>query len=198
MHLGIFFTVLGVIYVAEIPDKTMIAMVIMGSRSRPVLVWIGASMAFVIHSVIAVALGRALEFLPKVWVQGVSSLLFAAGAAYLLFVPEVRAEAAGAQEAFEEAEAEKKRRSALWAAFAVILIGEFGDLTQILTANFAARYHQPLSVGLGAALALCGASATAAFGGKALVRVAPLAVIRKVGGVMLAGFAVYELVLLVR
>jgi putative Ca2+/H+ antiporter (TMEM165/GDT1 family) len=42
------------------------------------------------------------------------------------------------------------------------------------------------------------AAALAAFGGKALLRVLPVNVIRKTGGVVLAGFAVYTLVTLVR
>ena len=40
------------------------------------------------------------------------------------------------------------------AGFMLILVAEFGDLTQIMTANLAARYDDPLSVGLGAVLAL--------------------------------------------
>ena len=83
-------------------------------------------------------------------------------------------------------------------AFVVILVGEFGDLTQILTANLAAKYHQPLSVFIGAFAALTTVAAIGAFGGRALLRVLPLSVIRKVGGVLLAGFAVYTLVSLVR
>jgi putative Ca2+/H+ antiporter (TMEM165/GDT1 family) len=79
-------------------------------------------------------------------------------------------------------------------AFAVIFVGEFGDLTQILTANLAAKYHQPLSVFVGAFAALAAVAALGAFGGRALLRVLPLAIIRRAGGVLLAGFAVYTLV----
>jgi hypothetical protein len=39
-------------------------------------------------------------------------------------------------------------------AFLVIFIAEWGDLTQILTANLAAKYHSALSVGVGSTLAL--------------------------------------------
>ncbi len=84
------------------------------------------------------------------------------------------------------------------AAFLVIFIGEFGDLTQILTANLAAKYHAPVEVFIGAFGALTAVAALGAFGGRALLRYLPLAVIRKAGGVLLAGFAVYTLVTLVR
>jgi putative Ca2+/H+ antiporter (TMEM165/GDT1 family) len=83
-------------------------------------------------------------------------------------------------------------------AFVVIFVGEFGDLTQILTANLAAKYHQPVAVFVGAFAGLASVAALGAFGGRALLRVLPLAVIRKAGGVLLAGFAVYSLVSLLR
>ncbi len=84
------------------------------------------------------------------------------------------------------------------AAFAVIFVGEFGDLTQILTANLAAKYHAPVPVFIGAFGALTTVAAISAFGGRALLRYLPLWVIRKVGGALLAGFAIYTLVALVR
>ena len=83
-------------------------------------------------------------------------------------------------------------------AFLVIFVGEFGDLTQILTANLAAKYHDPV-VGVHRRLRRPDqVAALGAFGGRALLRVLPLGVIRKAGGVLLAGFAVYTLVSLVR
>jgi putative Ca2+/H+ antiporter (TMEM165/GDT1 family) len=39
-------------------------------------------------------------------------------------------------------------------AFAVVFAAEFGDLTQILTVSLAARYGDPLAVGIGSVLAL--------------------------------------------
>jgi putative Ca2+/H+ antiporter (TMEM165/GDT1 family) len=73
-------------------------------------------------------------------------------------------------------------------------VAELGDLTQILTANLAAHYHQPWSVFLGAAAALITVMAIGVIGGRALLRVLPLAVIRKAAGALLAGFAVYAAV----
>jgi putative Ca2+/H+ antiporter (TMEM165/GDT1 family) len=83
-------------------------------------------------------------------------------------------------------------------AFVVIFIGEFGDLTQILTANLAAKYHQPVTVFIGAFAALASVAALGAFTGRALLRYLPLSVIRKVGGALLAGFAIYSLVTALR
>ena len=194
MQFSVIATVFAIIFVAELPDKTMIATLIMGSRYRPLLVWIGATVAFGIHAAVAVAVGQLLQLLPHKWIEGVTAVLFAAGAAYLLFVPESREE----EEGEEEADSARKGLKTVGAAFLVIFIGEFGDLTQILTANLAAKYHAPAEVFIGAFAGLAAVAAVGAFGGRALLRVLPLAVIRKAGGVLLAGFAVYTLVELVR
>ncbi len=194
MQLGIVATVFALIFVAELPDKTMIATLIMGSRYRPLLVWLGATLAFGIHAALAVAVGQVLQLLPHRWIEGVTTLLFAAGAVYLLVVPEKEQEAEGE----EEADAAGRGLKTVGAAFVVIFVGEFGDLTQILTANLAAKYHAPVAVFVGAFAGLASVAALGAFGGRALLRYLPLAVIRKAGGVLLAGFALYSLVTLVR
>jgi Ca2+/H+ antiporter, TMEM165/GDT1 family len=194
VHPGIAVGVFALIFVAELPDKTMIATLIMGSRNRPLLVWIGATAAFGVHAALAVLAGRLLALLPHAWVEGITALLFAAGAAYLLFVSEEQEE----QEGEEEVEAAPAGLRPVATAFVVIFVGEFGDLTQILTANLAAKYHDPVSVFVGAFAALAAVGAIGAFGGRALLKVLPLAVIRKAGGVLLAGFAAYTLVTLVR
>ena len=194
MQLGVVLGVFALIFVAELPDKTMIATLIMGSRSRPLLVWIGVTAAFGVHAAIAVLAGGLLALLPHAWVEGVTALLFAGGAAYLLLVSEEEEE----EEGEEEADDAPQGLRPIATAFVVIFIGEFGDLTQILTANLAAKYHDPLSVFIGAFAALAAVGALGAFGGRALLRVLPLAVIRKAGGVLLAGFAVYTLVTLIR
>jgi putative Ca2+/H+ antiporter (TMEM165/GDT1 family) len=194
VQLGVIATVYALIFVAELPDKTMIATLIMGSRYRPVLVWLGATSAFAVHAGLAVAVGQLLQLLPHRWIEGVTAVLFGAGAAYLLFVPEKEEE----QEGEEEADTTRKAARTVGAAFLVIFVGEFGDLTQILTANLAAKYHAPAEVFIGAFAALASVSALGAFGGRALLRYLPLAVIRKAGGVLLAGFAIYTLVTLIR
>ena len=194
MQLGIVLGVFALIFVAELPDKTMIATLILGSRYRPVLVWIGATAAFGVHVTIAVLAGRLLALLPHAWVEGVTAVLFVAGAVYLLVVTEDEEEAEGE----EEADAAPAGLKPIATAFVVIFVGEFGDLTQILTANLAAKYHDPWSVFVGAFAALAAVAALGAFGGRVLLQVLPLKVIRKAGGVLLAGFAVFTIVQLVR
>ena len=63
----------------------------------------------------------------------------------------------------------------------MILVAEFGDLTQILTANLAARYHHDLaSVAIGAVLGLWAVAGLAIVGGRSLLKVVPLTVITRI------------------
>jgi putative Ca2+/H+ antiporter (TMEM165/GDT1 family) len=180
----------GLVAVAELPDKSMIATVVLASRDRALFVWLGASVAFAAHAGVAVAAGRLLELLPHRDVDAVVAALFAGAAVYLIVTREDAAQRRGEQDA---AQTRSGRRVAL-SAFAVIAIGEFGDITQLLIANLAAHYRQPWAVFIGAVVALL-AAATAAVGvGRALLRVLPLAAIRKGSGVIMVGFAAYAAV----
>jgi Ca2+/H+ antiporter, TMEM165/GDT1 family len=191
VSLGLFFTVFGVMFVAELPDKTMIATVVMGSRARASAVWIGASCAFLIHMALASLAGHLLSLLPQRAVEAVVTVLFLAGAAFLLFVPEKEQEDKGEAEGRSEHQGTYLKMAAT--AFGVILIGEFGDLTQILAANFVARSHEVLTVFVAGSLALISVAALGSFGGRALLKVLPVAKIRRAGGVILLFFAAYEI-----
>lgn len=191
MEVGTVLTVFAVIALAEIPDKTMIATIVMGARGMPLWVWLGAACAFLVHVGLAVVAGQLLARLPHTALEVVVTILFAGGAAYLLFVPEREEAVRGEREALAEQPGRHLR--VLASAFGVILIGEFGDLTQVLTISFVAKTHEPASVALGAAAALLMVSAVAAFSGRALVRIVPTAVIRRAGGVVLAGFTAFSL-----
>jgi putative Ca2+/H+ antiporter (TMEM165/GDT1 family) len=82
-------------------------------------------------------------------------------------------------------------RRVVTTAFVVIFIAEWGDLTQILTANLAVHYHAPLSVAVGAVLALWSVAAIAVVSGQGLLRYVKISVVRRVTGVVLLGFAAY-------
>ena len=155
----------------------MIATLVMGSRYRPLLVWLGAALAFVVHAVVAVAVGQLLELLPHRWIEAVTALLFAGGAAYLLFVPEKDAEAEGE----EEADTGRRSASRRWAAaFAGHLRGRVRRPDPDPHRQPGGQVPRPRSVFIGAFGALTTVAALGAFGGRALLRFLPLAVIRKV------------------
>jgi len=57
VNLAVIGAVFAVIFVGELPDKTMVALLVMSTRSRPFAVWLGAAGAFMVHVVIATTLG---------------------------------------------------------------------------------------------------------------------------------------------
>jgi putative Ca2+/H+ antiporter (TMEM165/GDT1 family) len=188
MNFAIAFAVFGIIFIGELPDKTMFASVVMATKGRPFAVWLGASAAFVVHVIIAVTLGSLfVTFLPHRLVQAIVAVLFLAGA-YFAFRDEEEVEE---QEAEAVVARESQHRRTVVTAFLVIFLAEWGDLTQILTANLAAHYHDPLSVGIGSATALIAVGGVAVLAGRALTRL-PMRLVRRVTGVILVLLAIFS------
>ena len=149
MDPAIALAVFPVIFLGELPDKTMFASLVLASRGRPLAVWVGAAGAFLVHVVIAVTIGVGLfHLLPHRAVEVVVATMFLVGAV-LAFREAFRVEDAA------EAEVDATSGRIITTAFIVIFLAEWGDLTQILTANLAAHYHSAISVAIGSVLA-CG------------------------------------------
>jgi putative Ca2+/H+ antiporter (TMEM165/GDT1 family) len=199
MSLAVAAIAFGVVFLAELPDKSMIASLVLGTRFRPLYVWVGAAAAFAVHVVIAVAAGGALALLPHRLVQGIVAALFFAGAALLLFGKEAHEEEAGLDESGNVVEiAVPTFRRVATLSFAVIFVGEWGDITQIATANLAAKYHDPIGVGVGALLGLWTVVAIGVVAGSKLVERVPLALVRRITGVILAALGVVSVVAAIR
>lgn len=183
----------AVMFAAELPDKTGLASLILGSRYRPIYVFTGVAAAFTVHVVLALVAGGLLALLPHRVVSAIVAVLFALGAVLLL-------RGRGEDEAVEEAAADTPPtfwRVAL-TSFLVIFVAEFGDLTQIVLVNLAARYHDPLVVGTAALLALWAVAGLAIAGGLGLVKVIPVRVITLIGAAIMAVLAVISLVSAIR
>ena len=176
--------VFPVIFLGELPDKTMFASLVMSTKGRPLQVWLGAAAAFVVHVVIATTIGVGLfDLLPRRAVDGLVAVLFLVGAAFAW------REAIRDREELVEREISAHRVATT--AFIVIFLAEWGDLTQILTANLAAHYRSPLSVGVGAVSALWTVAAVAVIGGQSVLRLVDVATVRKITTVVLVGLAAY-------
>jgi Ca2+/H+ antiporter, TMEM165/GDT1 family len=169
MSLAIAATVFAVIFTAELPDKTALASLVLGSRYRPSWVFAGVAAAFAVHAALAVAAGSLIALLPHRPVEAVVAVAFAVGAVLLL-----RGRHEHDDEHVELHGREPGFWRVAWTSFGVILVAEFGDLTQLATASLAARFHDPLSVGIGAVLALWSVAALAIVGGRGLLKVIPL------------------------
>jgi len=189
VNLAVIGAVFAVIFVGELPDKTMVASLVMSARGHPFAVWLGSAGAFVVHVVIATTLGTVIFHLlaPQV-VDAVVAVIFLVGAV-LAAVEAVREHRRKDDPEPPPMPSRPGRTAAT--AFAVIFAAEWGDLTQLLTANLAAHYHDPLSVATGAILALWAVSAIAVTGGRWLGSVIDAVAIRIGTAVLLAGLGAY-------
>jgi putative Ca2+/H+ antiporter (TMEM165/GDT1 family) len=77
-------TTFAVVLPAELPDKSLFASLVLGTRFRPLLVFVGVAAAFAVHVTVAVAVGGAFSLLPERLVLLVVAALFAGGAGLLL------------------------------------------------------------------------------------------------------------------
>lgn len=192
MSLTLALTVFALIVPAELPDKTMIATLVLSTRFEPVPVWLGVAGAFAVQSGTAVLAGGLVSLLPKQPVHAVTAALFAIGAVLMLVAGKAQAE-----EEAEEVEEELARepaspsfRRALLTSFAILFAAEWGDLSQILTANFAAKYADPAAVFVGSWVGLATVASLAILMGRTLLRVVPLTAVRRLAAGLFAAMAV--------
>ncbi len=184
----------GAIFVVELPDKTFLATLVLATRYRPLLVWIGVGLAFAVQTGIAVALGHAASLLPPEVVRTGSVVLFLFGAVVL--VREGRSHQYADEEEFAQRARPATGLRAVGASFLVLFAAEWGDLSQLLTLSLVARYEAPSSVFVGALGALLTVSALAVIAGRNLLRWIPIHVLHYVGAavcLVLATVTIVEL-----
>ena len=182
------------IFVVELPDKTFLATLVLATKYRPILVWIGVGLAFLVQTTVAVLLGHAVSFLPEQAVQAAAGVMFLVGAVILIREGRSHQEAAANDEQIETKPVHGWR--AVLASFLVLFAAEWGDLSQLLTISLVAKYEEPLSVFAGALGALLTVSALAVIVGRTLLRWIPIHVLHYVGAgvcLVLAGLTSYEL-----
>jgi len=186
--LSLFLSTFAVVFVAELPDKTALAALIMATRSRPLGIFLGAAAAFVIQTVVAVVFGSVLNLLPRQAVGIGAGVLFILLAAWMW----MRRGGADADRAVRDGGGSLLRTA--WMSFGVIFVAEWGDLTQLATAALCAKYGNPVTIASAAILALWAVTGLAVVLGsqlKALVRLellnATAAVVLAVVGILLIG-----------
>lgn len=198
MDLAVIALTFAAIFVVELPDKTFIAALVLSTRYKPLLVWIGVGLAFLLQVLIAVTAGQLATLLPETLIRGVAVAIFLLGAV-LLFraAPNADREEAEAEEEYAAKATETKTGlKAVGASFLVLFAAEWGDLSQLLTISLVAKYEEPLSVFAGAWLALLTVSGLAVLAGRFLLRYMKLSVLHYIGAtvcLVLAGVTLYEL-----
>jgi putative Ca2+/H+ antiporter (TMEM165/GDT1 family) len=179
MSLQLFATVFGIIFVAELPDKTALAALVLATRHRALPVFLGASLALSVQSAVAVVAGSLFARLDARYVQLGAGVMFLACAVIMWF-----------RNSDEEDDHEAKDATGFWRSlgttFLVIFIAEWGDLTQIGTAALEARYHAWITVLLASIAALWAVAALAVFVGNRAGRLLDPHVTQKVAAVIFA------------
>jgi putative Ca2+/H+ antiporter (TMEM165/GDT1 family) len=209
--LAVFAIAFGAVLLVELPDKTLVATLVLSTKYRPRPVLAGVTLAFAIQCVIAVTAGGLLHLLPHRVLEAIVAVLFAAGAA--LLYRETRSSdepvdlaadepadltaddpsdaganaEAGADAAAGQAALSGRRIFSI--SFGVLFAAEWGDASQLATAGLVARYGQPIAIGLGAFLALAGVAGLAVQLGRVILRRVPLRLIHQLATVLFAVLA---------
>jgi Ca2+/H+ antiporter, TMEM165/GDT1 family len=179
--LRIFLSVFGVVFVAELPDKTALAALVLATKYRPLPVFLGAALALTVQSLVAVAAGGLISLLPPRPVHVGAGLLFLVFAV-VMWRRKHDDEEDGAKDG---AKAPTFLRATA-AVFGVVFVAEWGDLTQLATAALAARHARPITVFCAATLALWCVTGIAVVAGNRAAKVLDPRRMQKVAAVVFA------------
>lgn len=188
----------GAIFVVELPDKTFIATLVMSTKMRPLFVWIGVALAFLVQTGVAVGVGKVVSFLPEQLIHTVAALMFVIGAIILFREARSADEDEPGQEDEYAAKADSSAHGlkVVVTSFLVLFAAEWGDLSQLLTISLVAKYDDPVSVFLGAWGALLAVSGLAVIVGRLLLQRVRLSVLHYVGAtvcLLMAALTVWEM-----
>ncbi len=184
MELHTFFSTFGLIFLAELGDKTQLTAMALALRYPWKRIFIGIAAAFTVLNLAAVLVGKVLFLvLPIFWVTLVSALLF------LYFGYSTLRHACDAE---DDDAPPPTAADATRTAFLMIFMAELGDKTQLVTASQAAQHSGSLSgiatVFVASTLALWLVSLIGIFAGKQLVKYIPICWIHRTAGLMFLVF----------
>jgi putative Ca2+/H+ antiporter (TMEM165/GDT1 family) len=188
MDLSIVVSTFALVFIAELPDKTALASLMLATRLPARQVVLGAWLAFLVQTIVAVVAGGVLQLLPETPVR------IAAGLGFLGFAVLAwrRNPSEEAKEQEQDVESGRGRRSPPWlASFLVVFAAEWGDLTQLATAALVARSGKPLEVGVGAVLALWTVTVIAVTAGNRLARLVRPTLLNRVSAVLFGAIGLF-------
>ena len=169
----------GLTFIAELGDKTQIAILNLSARYGILPVFVGAAAAFVVLNAIAVSAGLLLyRLVPHDVIRYVSAGIF------IVFGIISIVRSGGSERETRPA------RNPLLTAFLLVALLEFGDKTQLALVALTARYDAPLAVFLGGTAALWLTSIIGAVVGEGLGRVIPFKWVEIGSGVVFIAFGI--------
>jgi putative Ca2+/H+ antiporter (TMEM165/GDT1 family) len=186
-----FLVAFGVVFLAELPDKTMFATIVLTTRyHRPLAVVMGVTIAMAFHSVLAVVVGEGLRHLPRTPTQFAVAAVFVVGGALLL------------RGATDDDEVRAAPVHSAWGVVGrtalVIGIAEFGDFTQLATVGIVADRGYPAAVAAGSLGAHIVVAILAVAAGTWLRRRLPVSTVRRSAGVLFLVFGLITAISAIR
>lgn len=179
MDLSTLATTFGVIFLAELGDKTQLTAMALALRFPWRRILVGISCAFALLNLLAVLIGSILfAVIPLFWVKVISGTLF------IIFG--FGAFRAGMDDG--EPPSSRLAATAFRTAFLMIFFAEMGDKTQIVTASLAAQTPRVFQVFAGSTLALVGVALIGIFLGRRILERIPLPIVHRAAGVLFLTF----------
>jgi putative Ca2+/H+ antiporter (TMEM165/GDT1 family) len=173
----------ALVLLAEVGDKSQLVCMTLAARFRALPVLSGATLAFAVLNLLAVAFGGAIsEKLPHVWVGMAVAALFIAFGLRSLF--------SRTREDNTPDKPETGYRNLFLTVFFLILVAEFGDKTQLAVAGMS-TYLSAAPVWAGATLALTVSACLGIWIGRSLLTRLPLSWLHRISGVIFLGFGFY-------
>ncbi len=140
-----------IVAIAELGDKTQIAIVSLSAKHKPRSVFVGGLLAFALVDGVSALVGGAVSpFIPEFWINLVGGIVFVVFGFYTLLTRQ------------EEAVTIKERSRAMTTSFMLISLMELGDKTQFAVTTLSADYNASLQVFVGVMLAFTLLTAIAA------------------------------------
>jgi putative Ca2+/H+ antiporter (TMEM165/GDT1 family) len=172
----------GLVFVAELGDKTQLAVVTQTCKfRRPWAVFLGASLALTAVTALGAIGGQVLgRVVPAQVLQIVAALAFVV-MGLLIGREAIKAKASTSEEICGDIDGEQACREpdGFWdwrvfgATFGLLFVAELGDKTQLAVLSLAGRSEVPWSVFVGGTIALTAVTALGVVGGQGLCRLLP-------------------------
>jgi Ca2+/H+ antiporter, TMEM165/GDT1 family len=169
----------GIVFFVELVDTSGLVTLVLGTRFPARWVLLGVCAGMVVHTAVAIAAGSVATLLPRRPLEGVLALVFVVGAVLLL------REDDDDDDEPNVADVPATPWRVVATGFGITVLSEFVDPSQIVIVSLAARYADPLAVGIGSVLALWAVSAVAVYGGSRLQRVVPVRWVSRVTAAIL-------------
>jgi putative Ca2+/H+ antiporter (TMEM165/GDT1 family) len=189
--MGVFAITFGIVALAEIADTSGLVTLVLGARFPPRWVLLGVCAGMLVHVGVALAAGSLVALLPERPLEAVLAVVFLVGAVLLLREDDDDDEV-------DIEETPKTRWGVVATSFGVTALSELADPSQIIIATLAARYDDPLAVGVSALLALWVVSAIAVYGGDRLRRLVPVRWVTRAAAAVMVVLAVISAVEAIR